>query len=109
MALIIPANDNKNDEMDALLDKHPQKLPNTGDVIDGVVLSIGKNEILVDINGVLTGIVRGNELQDEMGEHETLETGDTITVTVVDKENERGLIELSLKDVYSIASGNVSH
>ncbi|MBT3412625.1 MAG: S1 RNA-binding domain-containing protein [Candidatus Jacksonbacteria bacterium] len=98
MALIIPANDNKNDEMDALLDKHPQKLPNTGDVIDGVVLSIGKNEILVDINGVLTGIVRGNELQDEMGEHETLETGDTITVTVVDKENERGLIELSLKE-----------
>lgn len=98
MALITPIKDEKSDEMDALLDKHPQKLPNTGDVIDGTILSVGKNEILIDINGVLTGIVRGNELQDEMGEHETLAVGDTVTVTVVDKENERGLIELSLKE-----------
>ncbi len=97
MALITPSKTTKNTSMEHLLEKHPPKIPKVGDVIEGVVLSVGKNELLIDIEGVLTGIVRGKELQDEMGEYESLTPGAPITVTVVDAENERGLIELSLK------------
>ena len=97
MALVTPVKNTKNTSMEHLLEKHPPKIPKIGDVIEGVVLSVGKNELLIDIEGVLTGIVRGKELQDEMGEYESLIQGAPITVTVVDAENERGLIELSLK------------
>ncbi|OGY70703.1 MAG: hypothetical protein A2986_02940 [Candidatus Jacksonbacteria bacterium RIFCSPLOWO2_01_FULL_44_13] len=98
MALVTPVKNTKNTSMEHLLEKHPPKIPKIGDVIEGVVLSVGKNELLIDIDGVLTGIVRGKELQDEMGEHESIKPGVPITVTVLDAENERGLIELSLKE-----------
>ncbi|MGB0757740.1 MAG: 30S ribosomal protein S1 [Patescibacteria group bacterium] len=72
-------------------------LPKVGELVGGVVLDAGKNEVLIDINGVTTGIVRGSELEDESGEYSNLKDGDTVEATVLEIENERGLIELSFR------------
>jgi len=80
-----------------LLDIHGAKLPKEGDLITGIVLSVSKNEVLVDLNGVATGIARGFELVDESGEYSSLRAGDEVAATVIDIENERGLVELSFR------------
>jgi exosome complex RNA-binding protein Csl4 len=38
------------------------KVPKEGDVLEGRVISAGKNEVYVDIDGVGLGVVRGREL-----------------------------------------------
>lgn len=72
-------------------------LPKVGDMIEGTVISVGKSEVLLDINGVTTGIVRGQELYDESGEFSNLSVGDKAHAMVVEFENERGLLELSFR------------
>ena len=44
------------------------RIPKINDLIEGTVIEIGRNEIYLDINGIATGIVRGPELEDELGE-----------------------------------------
>ena len=72
-------------------------LPKVGELIKAVVISAGRNEVLLDINGIITGIVRGKELEDESGEYSSLKEGDEVEATVLESENERGLIELSFR------------
>ncbi|MDD5625622.1 MAG: S1 RNA-binding domain-containing protein [Patescibacteria group bacterium] len=72
-------------------------LPKMGDLVEGQILEIGRNEIYLDIDGVTTGIIRGPELFDESGEFSNLKIGDTTSATVIDLENERGLMELSFR------------
>ena len=72
-------------------------IPKIGDMVEGEVISVGRNEILLDIDGVSTGIVRGRELYDESGEYSRLSVGDTVQAMVIDLENERGLLELSFR------------
>lgn len=74
-----------------------QSLPKLNELIEGKVIEIGRNEIYLDINGLTTGVVRGPELFDESGDFSNLKKGDTISATVIDLENERGLIELSFR------------
>lgn len=68
-----------------------------GSLIEGTVLEIGRNEIYLDLDGIATGIVRGPELFDESEEFSDLKKGDRVTATVVDLENEKGLVELSFR------------
>ena len=72
-------------------------LPRVGDLVDGEIIYVGRNEILIDIGGLLTGLIRGHEAYDESGEYSDLKVGDKISATVVETENERGLIEFSIK------------
>ncbi len=71
--------------------------PRIGDLIEGTVIEIGRNEIYLDINGLTTGITRGPELFDESGDFSNLKKGDKISATVIDLENEKGLIEMSFR------------
>ena len=71
--------------------------PKVNDLIEGIVIEIGRNEVYLDINGITTGVVRGPELFDESGEFSNLKKGDKISATVIEVENERGLIELSFR------------
>lgn len=80
-----------------LLDEHSAKLPKVGEVITGTVLSVAKNEVQVDIGGIATGVARGYELVDESGEYSDLKVGDEVAATVLELENEQGLIELSFR------------
>ncbi|MBI2051102.1 MAG: S1 RNA-binding domain-containing protein [Parcubacteria group bacterium] len=72
-------------------------IPKVGELISGEVLDISKNGIVVTIGGVLTGLVRGKELDDESGVYSKLSVGDSVEATVLDIENEQGMLELSFR------------
>lgn len=72
-------------------------LPKINDLIEGTVLEIKRNEVYLDLDGNATGLVRGPELEDELGEYSNLKVGDKVMATVVDVDNEKGLVELSFR------------
>lgn len=73
------------------------KVPKLGDVLEGTVLSVGKNEVLIDIDGIGVGVVRGRELYDESIRLSALKPGDQVFASVVEPENKEGNIELSFR------------
>ncbi len=85
------------DAMKELIDQYSAQLPKEGDLVTGKVLSSSKNEVILDINGIASGVVRGFELIDESGEYSHLKVGDEVTATVIDIENEQGILELSFR------------
>jgi ribosomal protein S1 len=89
--------DQSKKEFRELLEQYSAKLPKVGDVITGRVISVSKGEVQVDIDGIATGLVRGYELIDESGEYSNLSVGDEVSATVLEMENERGLVELSFR------------
>jgi small subunit ribosomal protein S1 len=72
-------------------------IPKPGDVIKGVVISVGKNEVRIDIDNYRTGVVRGREILDPSREYSDIKVGDEIEATVLDLENENGDVELSFR------------
>ena len=88
-----------NPAMDQLVDKHlPDMVDITrGELINGQVLDVTKNYILVDLGGLFTGIIQGKEIHDTKKTAEKLVIGDTVNAIVLDEENEDGLVVLSLK------------
>ncbi len=72
-------------------------IPQTGDLVEGIIVSVGKREVRVDLPGFTTGVVRGRELVDESGEYSELKVGGRVTATVLDLENENGELELSFR------------
>ncbi len=73
------------------------KVPKVGDVLEGTILSAGKNEVYVDIDGIGLGVVRGRELYDESIRLQALKPGDKVFASVVEPENKEGNIELSFR------------
>lgn len=89
-------NDKQLQEMESLLEKNEiNNVPQSGDIVNGKVIHITNNEVLVDLNGTAVGVVRGPELYDASGEYSDLSIGDKVEATVIDVENERGEVELS--------------
>ena len=80
-----------------LLDDDNIKVPQQGDIISGKVLSASKSEVRLDIDGIIIGIVRGQELYNESEEYADLKPGDEIEATVMEEENENGELELSFR------------
>ncbi len=81
-----------------ILETHDEiKLPNVGDLIECSVISIGKSEVILDYKGISSGIVRGKEIQDESGDGGNFKIGDSVKVTVLELDNEKGLMELSFR------------
>lgn len=72
-------------------------MPKAGDVIKGKVISVDKGEIHIDIEGMTTGVVRGEEMFAESSEYGNLKVGDEVEATVVELENENGEMELSFR------------
>jgi len=89
----------KNDAFSALLEKEELKIPQVGDIVKGLVIAASKAEVRLDIDGVMTGIVRGPELYLESEEYTNLEPGKEVEAMVVDAENEDGELELSFRQV----------
>lgn len=80
-----------------LLDKDEIKIFKVGDTVKGTVLSASKSEVRLDIDGILTGVVRGDELYFEAEEYAKLKPGDEVEATVIEEENENGELELSFR------------
>ncbi|TMC90529.1 MAG: S1 RNA-binding domain-containing protein, partial [Chloroflexi bacterium] len=74
------------------------KTPNHGDIVDGIVVRVDPDEVLVDIGAKAEGVISSKELGlrgevDSLG----LEPGDQIKVFVLQPENEEGNVVLSLR------------
>ena len=73
------------------------KVLKAGDMVEGSLISVGKNEVYVDLEGYGVGVVRGRELYDDEATLRALKPGDKIFVSVIDTENKEGIVELSLR------------
>src|SRR3989344_3411743 len=73
------------------------KVLKPSDMVEGRLLSVGKNEIYVDLEGYGLGVVRGRELYDDQASLSNLTPGDKIFASVVEAENKEGIVELSLR------------
>lgn len=73
------------------------KVPKEGDTIRGTVIAVSPREILVDLDGYKTGIIRGLELKEAGGAASALKVGDSVEAIVAELENEEGQVELSLR------------
>ncbi len=73
------------------------KVLKPGDMVAGKILTVGKNEVYVDIEGYGIGVVRGRELYDDEATLSSLKPGAEVYASVVETENKEGNIELSFR------------
>src|SRR3989344_3123825 len=83
--------------MEELLLQSKLKVIEEGDVIKGRILSVGKNEVYVDVDSIGIGVVRGRELYDDEQILSSLKVGDEVFASVIEIENKEGNIELSFR------------
>src|SRR5437867_7425910 len=79
--------------MDELLAANDLKQLEAGDVVEGVVSSVRKHEVWIDLGSKGVGVV----LRREIGHGQELQEGQTITVSVIDPELDEGYALLSMK------------
>ncbi|HEV2403334.1 MAG TPA: S1 RNA-binding domain-containing protein [Candidatus Saccharimonadales bacterium] len=79
--------------MDKLLEDNDIKQLETGDVIEGVINSVAKHEVWIDLGARGVGVV----LRREIGHGQQLEIGQKMTVSVIDPEMDEGYALLSMK------------
>ena len=79
--------------MDELLAGSEVAALSTGDVVEGVISSVKKHELWVDLGARGVGIV----MRREVAHGQPLEIGSTITVSVIDPEMDEGYALLSMK------------
>ncbi|HLQ62594.1 MAG TPA: 30S ribosomal protein S1 [Candidatus Acidoferrales bacterium] len=80
------------------LEEEAFKTPNHGDIVDGVVVRVDPDEVLVDIGAKAEGVISSKELGLRGdGDFPGLEPGDHIKVFVLQPENEEGNVVLSLR------------
>lgn len=87
----------KEDRFGELLKQHVAALPKEGDLVSGTVISSDHGAVRVDIGGMTTGIVRGEELFADSREYADLHVGDNVSAIVLEQENEQGEMELSFR------------
>lgn len=80
-----------------LLQDYFAKLPHVGETVTGTIISVENGAVRLDINGLVTGVVRGQELFAESAEYGDVKVGDTVEATVLEQENENGEMELSFR------------
>lgn len=86
--------------MEKLLQKHTKVQPRVfknGTLVEGTVVSMAHNRLLLDIGGKSEGIVIGRELEDTGRTVKNLKVGDTVLAKVIQSENDSGYTVLSLR------------
>jgi small subunit ribosomal protein S1 len=79
--------------MDDLLAESSVEQLTTGAVVEGVVKSVRKHEVWIDLGARGLGVV----MRREIGHGQKLEEGQTVTVSVIDPEMDEGYALLSMK------------
>ncbi len=91
-------NDKKLIPMEELIVESPSIfLPKPGSIVEGAVITVHNNKVLVDLGGVSTGIIAGKEAVDSSDTVKSLTPGDEVSAFVLEPENDEGLIVLSLR------------
>lgn len=85
--------------MDKLLsgDSSQIKQFKSGELVEGVVVSVSHGEVLLDVGAKAEGIITGAELEDSDNTYRSLKLGDKVLATVVQSENDQGYLVLSFK------------
>ncbi|MDO8572686.1 MAG: S1 RNA-binding domain-containing protein [bacterium] len=78
--------------------KNTPELPQKDDLVEGTVVNIEKSSVYVDLGTFGTAIIYGREFMNARDVIKKLNVGDVISAKVVDRENEDGYVELSLKE-----------
>lgn len=79
--------------MDELLASSDVKQLTAGEVVEGTIISVKKNEAWIDLGARGTGVV----MRREIGYGQKLEAGQTVTISVIDPEMDEGYALLSMK------------
>ena len=82
---------------DLLADSTEYLKPELGSVIEGKVISVSKNRLVVDLNGVAVGMASGRETKDSHETIKDLAVGDEVKAVVIEEEDDSGMVVLSLK------------
>lgn len=95
----IPTEEEVDDsEMGRLLAEHPIDVPTVGDVLQGTVIEVGSNFALIDLGPLGTGTVLGKEMKDGLAGGVKIKKGDVVSATLIELENDDGVIELSIRE-----------
>lgn len=90
--------DQTNAFMEDLLSHGPAfQIPVLGSLVEGEVIDIFGNKILVDLHGVAVGIISGKESRDSGDTLMSLSPGSSISAYVIEGENDEGYYVLSLR------------
>ncbi len=96
--LVSTAGDPKAENMNDLLGSGAEiRVLKPGDMVEGTLISVGKNEVYIELKGYGIGVVRGRELYDDQATLASLKPGDTVAASVVEVENKEGNVELSMR------------
>ena len=83
---------------------------NDGDVIEGTIVRVDRNEVMVDVGYKSEGVIPSRELSVRKGVNprELVNEGERIQALVLDKEDDEGRLILSVKRaVYEKAWGDI--
>jgi len=69
-----------------------------GDIIEGIIIGIGRSSVYLNVGPQGTGIIFGREFLEEKSQLKGGKEGDTIAAKIVELENDDGYIELSLRE-----------
>lgn len=78
--------------------KNTPELPEKDELVEGTVVNIEKSSVYVDLGIFGTAIIYGREFMNARDVIKKLNVGDVISAKIVDRENEDGYVELSLKE-----------
>ncbi|MBP9821738.1 MAG: S1 RNA-binding domain-containing protein [Candidatus Pacebacteria bacterium] len=84
--------------MQAALQGEQTRSLEIGDLVEGTVVSVQGSYVYVDVPPYGTGVIYGREYMAARDMVRNMNIGDTIKGKVVDRENENGYMELSLKE-----------
>jgi small subunit ribosomal protein S1 len=79
------------------LEEEAFKTPSHGDIVDGVVVRVDADEVLVDIGAKAEGVISSKELGFRGDADTELSPGDAVKVYVLQPENDEGNVVLSLR------------
>src|SRR3989344_5529183 len=82
----------------ATLMKDAKNPPEIDALVEGPVLGIEKSYVYVDLGQFGTGVIYGREFINARDVIKKLNVGDIVTAKVVERENDDGYVELSLKE-----------
>lgn len=78
-------------------EEHSIRALSHGDIVDGTVVRVDPDEVLVDIGGKSEGVISNRELAARGEQPTQLRPGDRVKVYVIEPENEQGNVVLSLR------------
>ena len=80
--------------------------PEIDSLVEGVVISVEKSSVYVDLSPFGAGIIYGREFINAKDIIKKISIGDIIKAKIVDTENDDGYIELSLKEAKQALTWN---